>query len=700
MIVFSVIVACSVILVGKDASSTGRVLVGHNEDDGGEKFVLHGIVPAREHAEGTVLPSEKGLASVPQVPNTQKFFWTEVKDHTGGLSNADTFLNESGVLVVSDNAAPMPWTGEDAELTDGGIYYNLRRAIGERATSAREAVAIATNLLSRYGYAAEGRIYSVADKDEAWSIQVLKGKRFVARRCPDDGVVAVPNCLTIRRLESGDVVSPCVAKRAAKNPSFDFAKTYQGAKRWRQPNDTKRWRSLYRIAAGVEVGDQFPFSVKPSHKVTQADLKAALSSHHEGTTDAMPHHKHGIDRPEAYLPVCRWSTIESLVCAFGVRPDETELELAPGSPCENAYRKFRPFADGLPSEFDRSYDALERLEKHCQPMTFEDYLFEQAQPSPRDGIVRCALKGVPGYVLYDAAVSLDDGSSADVAVIYVQGWGGGLLRADSLLSLTRELKAARPENPPYMMAALFPRADMVRDWGFKNTGLACWNASWDVKNLATRGSADDDWRGGGDAVGTKLSSYDVIDKVFEHLSDPKRFPNLKRIVLTGFSAGGQFVGRYAAVGKGKVRKGIEVAYVAMAPSTELRLDPDVRWHYGLKDRPRYSADLTDEAILANLSSRRVWRACGAADTLTYPQTSLDSCPEAMRQGPNRLERFRNFQKYLKAFPAWEKQVTFKVLPHLGHNNRLAHMDPDLISFLLNGDTPKEGGCPCRCKGVK
>jgi len=131
-----------------------------------------------------------------------------------------------------------------------------------------------------------------------------------------------------------------------------------------------------------------------------------------------------------------------------------------------------------------------------------------------------------------------------------------------------------------------------------------------------------------------------------------------------------------------VREGVEVVYVAMAPSTELRLDPDVRWHYGLKDRPRYSAGLTREEILANLSARRVWRACGEADTLAFPQTALDSCPEAMAQGKNRLDRFLRFRDYLHDFPAWERQVTFKVLPGIGHHNRLAHQDPDLLKFIL------------------
>ena len=39
--------ACFTVLVGKDASETGRVMVTHNEDDGGRAMVDHGYVPPK-----------------------------------------------------------------------------------------------------------------------------------------------------------------------------------------------------------------------------------------------------------------------------------------------------------------------------------------------------------------------------------------------------------------------------------------------------------------------------------------------------------------------------------------------------------------------------------------------------------------------------------------------------------------------------
>ena len=51
--------ACFTMIVGKDASETGQVMVTHNEDDGGRAMVDHGYVPAQDWPAGTVLPAEE-----------------------------------------------------------------------------------------------------------------------------------------------------------------------------------------------------------------------------------------------------------------------------------------------------------------------------------------------------------------------------------------------------------------------------------------------------------------------------------------------------------------------------------------------------------------------------------------------------------------------------------------------------------------
>ena len=296
---------------------------------------------------------------------------------------------------------------------------------------------------------------------------------------------------------------------------------------------------------------------------------------------------------------------------------------------------------------------------------------------------RFEFPGLEARVFYNAESPLEKGSPATLAVVHVHGWGGGAGVAKEEIPLIQALRAAvKPDDvPPYVISPLFPRRAILKRKKQPVDGRAIWNDSW-TGSLAAAVGPNDDWRGGGDAVGTHLSSYDVIDRIFATFSDKSLFPNLKRVVMTGYSAGGQFVGRYAAVGKGIVREGITLEYAAMAPSTELRLDPDVSWHYGLKNRPRYSAALTFDQILGNLSRRRVWRGCGDADTKGPGQTALDVSPAAITQGKNRYERFLNFKEYLKQFPAWEKQVSFHTFKGMSHQNAVAHSSPALIAFIV------------------
>ena len=294
-----------------------------------------------------------------------------------------------------------------------------------------------------------------------------------------------------------------------------------------------------------------------------------------------------------------------------------------------------------------------------------------------------AGEGAP-KLFYDAFAPLESGSSADVAVVVVHGWGGSVKRLLPVFAAALSARAGSGGRTADVVAPLFPRRKTMASNREPDDGRAVWCDSWadDKTGPEGMGSAADDWRGGGDANGTSFSSYDYIDAIFSRFADRAKFPNLRKVVLSGFSAGGQFAGRYAAAGKGVVRDGVEVVYIAMSPSTEFRFDPGQPWHYGLKGRPRYSASLPDAEIMKNLCSRRVWRGCGSRDILGRPKTALDMAAPAVAQGANRFERFRNFERYLDKYPDWKKQVSFHVFEGVGHKAGPCYSDPELIDFVF------------------
>lgn len=270
------VLACTTFVVGKAASGTGRVLLGHNEDDGGQLLVRRGYVPPRTWEAAERLPCEAGRASIPQVGRTQGFYWIEVKAPAGGLSVADAMYNDSGVVVFSNGAGGCVDTGSDAAcLTDGGIYYNVRRAVAERAVSARAAVDVITNLVTTWGYVSDnGRNYVVADRDEAYVVELVRGRTFAARRCPDAEVTIIPNCYTIRTLKPEDVVSDDL--RTQPN-GFDFARTFQRPDKFKRASDTRRQALSCRELTGADwPTDDYPFSVRPSRKIGVADIRNLL----------------------------------------------------------------------------------------------------------------------------------------------------------------------------------------------------------------------------------------------------------------------------------------------------------------------------------------------------------------------------------------------------------------------------------------
>lgn len=369
--------ACTTVVVGRAVSSTGFVMVGHNEDDPGRLTVRHGFVPRRLWAQGSSVLSEAGSARLPQSGESCGFFWTEVRGEAGFLT-ADCFVNDCGVTVVSNSCVESRRDNEH-DLYHGGLGYGLRRALAEGATSAAGGVKIAVDLLNRYGYRFSGRSYVIADAQEAWILQVVHGKDYCAMRLADDEVAFIPNHYTIR---SGDlanhpfVLSPGTISKSIERhwcdsdtteATFDFAQAMQDPDSWRVDGNTFRHRhGLARFTGQLLSADaQLPLAIKPGRSVTPDDVRAVLKDHYEGTDDDMTIDFAG-SSPH-YTPrrrICTGGTVESTVALLHQQPELTELQLAAGRPCFQPWQTFL-LTGALPKELNPLDDAAEALHRHC-----------------------------------------------------------------------------------------------------------------------------------------------------------------------------------------------------------------------------------------------------------------------------------------------------------------------------------------------
>ena len=367
---------CMTIVIGRKASATGRVILGHNEDDGGRFVVRHGYVPPRDHAPSERLPCEEGRASIPQAPHTFGFYWAEVVGPKRGVSNSDLMLNDNGVCVVSDSSCGSREDRPDAELLrEGGIEYNVRRIAAERARSAREGAELVCSLAETWGYAPGGRLYILADERDAFVVQLMRGRRYLMARVPDDAVAAIPNHYVVRsRRDAEEVVfSPGLAAYAVERgwatseEAFDFYEAFQSRDHMNDPVNTLRQDYALRLLTGKTFDRaRLPFAAAASRLLTVSDMIDALSCHYEGTPDdvrigpgASPHNT-GITR------VCRGSTIESTIIEFAENAKDITAWTAFGRPCQQLFLPLHPLC-GTVDAVDRMDDPAAALENHLSP---------------------------------------------------------------------------------------------------------------------------------------------------------------------------------------------------------------------------------------------------------------------------------------------------------------------------------------------
>jgi hypothetical protein len=205
-----------------------------------------------------------------------------------------------------------------------------------------------------------------------------------------------------------------------------------------------------------------------------------------------------------------------------------------------------------------------------------------------------------------------------------------------------------------------------------------------------------DWKNGFEAINHKgVYSYDFIDEILKKLDDTNLFPNLKGIVVSGHSAGGQIVNRYAAVNKMHKKLHVPMRYVVSNPSSYVYLDAlrlprefhcdtkgkceeefrtytDRRncttyndWMHGLDKLKGYAAAFSADQIREQYLERPVTYLMGELDTL--PIAGFDSSCISMAQGPSRFDRAKAYFAHVTKLKA--KDHTFVPVPLCGHNAR-------------------------------
>ena len=368
--------ACSTIVVGKNASATGNILLGHNEDNDGRIITSQYWVPAADHQAGEMIEYEPDAAKIPQVPHTYGFYWTQTL-HPAGYSYSDGFVNENGVAVASNQSYDT--YDKDEAVHDGGVGYGIRRIVAERAKNARDGVNIAIELVKKYGYRAAGRVYTIADKDEAWQLNLIRGGRYIAKKVGDNEVVYVSNAYTLGPVDvkasdvlaSDDLIQHAIdtgkyqPKKAGDFSDFNFREAYQTEARRDAEWIKSRSQTAWKILTGKEIqsSKDFPYSITPEKKLTVADVKKVLRGHYA-------YEKRGEFGHQSINDIGNLGTFDSTI--YELTPDKhfTIGWRTSGIPSENPYVPFYPLAKPSVAQSFMSPEEATRQQFHAKPESF------------------------------------------------------------------------------------------------------------------------------------------------------------------------------------------------------------------------------------------------------------------------------------------------------------------------------------------
>ncbi|WEV74178.1 C69 family dipeptidase [Bifidobacterium sp. ESL0798] len=322
--------ACTTILVGKDASYDGSTIIARNEDSANgefnpKRFVVIKPEDQPRHYRSVLSHVEVELPSNPMqytsMPNadTKDGIWGEagVNEANVAMSATETLTTNERVLGADPFVELAKAQGKEGE---DGYVPEVAGGIGEEdfltivlpyIKTAREGVKRLGSLLEQYGtYEMNGVAFS--DSNEIWWLETVGGHHWIAKRVPDEAYVTMPNQLGIDEFDLEDALGEqencmCSADlnefieanhldlaveattpfnpRDAFGSHSDSDHVYNTPRAWFMQRFLNPYDEVWDgpEADHTPESDDIPWARQPERKVTIEDVKYVLSSHYQGT---------------------------------------------------------------------------------------------------------------------------------------------------------------------------------------------------------------------------------------------------------------------------------------------------------------------------------------------------------------------------------------------------------------------------------
>ena len=349
---------CTMILVGKDATADGSVLMSYNNDASGKGASHVVVVPRKSHKPGEVYKLSNG-ADIPQPAETYAYIGNAPKRtkelyFQNGVNEHQVAISFGTAVKVNEKAEEVdPLLKEGPGVPGLLIPWSL---VLERAKTARKGVELVEKLFNKYGLREDGS-FAIADPNEIWLFQIGGGHHWAAVRVPDNSYVIYDNTFRMGEVDCTDKAnvrcSPNLIEFSEEKGLYDpAAGPFNFKKSWGRiytrtpPTDHRIWRvqSLLTSSASLPPDTpyfDFPLFLEPEKKITKEMLMSIMRDHLEGTElDLTDGYKLGNPHLMNEYTLCRTNTQYSVITQLrGWLPSEIGgvLWLAMATPDTSVY---------------------------------------------------------------------------------------------------------------------------------------------------------------------------------------------------------------------------------------------------------------------------------------------------------------------------------------------------------------------------
>ena len=322
---------CFLLMVGKDASTNGQVLLAHNNDLSGTEASM--LIKVSVNEKINILPDSSDSFN-------KRYEMLVLQTNIGFAEGDAVALNQHGVAIAGGLALKRD-RNSNAEkidpLVQSGLGGGVRYYALQHAKTARECVKIIGKCYNEFGIKYPSGV-GVADTNEIWYMEVGGGHSWAAVRIPNDCYFVGANSYRIGKIDFNDtanfICSPNLIDICEEYDlwdksirGFNFRDFFGNGVKEKMGNNyynTRRlWRAIDILNPSIQLSseeDSFPLFNQPEEKIDLQNCFTVLRDYYSGTPFDIFKNEN-LNNPERSIAV--WKCVHTDV-----------ITLSPGKPVD------------------------------------------------------------------------------------------------------------------------------------------------------------------------------------------------------------------------------------------------------------------------------------------------------------------------------------------------------------------------------